>query len=115
MRISTLKRRTEFDRVFQTGRFRRSDGLAVYAIPNQKNDNRYGFVITTKAGKAVVRNRLKRWSRELVQRWHDSLAKGKDIVVLANRPEAAASFESYAGHLAEALRLNDLVEAPLVH
>jgi ribonuclease P protein component len=94
---------------------KRSDGLAVYASPGGAGGNRYGFVVTSKVGHAVVRNKVRRWAKELIRRWDASLSHDYELVVLANRPEAAQDFGFFASHLAKALRGLEVVEGELVY
>lgn len=115
MLLHTLKGRATFKRVLTRGLMKRSDGLAVYASPGGAGGNRYGFVVTSKVGQAVVRNKVRRWAKELCRRWDGSLSQGKELVVLANRPEAAEAYDHFAAHLARALRGLEVVEGELVY
>ena len=92
------------------GQARRSDGVVLHWAPNGLAGNRYCFAAKTKAGGAVVRNRIRRWARELFRRWHDILAPGYDIVVIARSREAAAGFAEFARHLANTLGRAELAE-----
>jgi ribonuclease P protein component len=85
------------------GQAHRSDGVVLHWAPNGLAGNRYCIAAKTKAGGAVVRNRIRRWARELLRRWHPRLDPGYDIVVIARNREAAAGFAEFAGHLAHTL------------
>lgn len=55
------------------------------ARPNQMNHARLGVIVSKKtAGRAVVRNRLKRWVREYFRLSQEKVA-GLDIVVVVKR------------------------------
>jgi hypothetical protein len=48
---------------------------------------------------------VRRWTKELLRRWDAELEQGYDIIVLAGRPDAAASYTTYAEQLAHVLSL----------
>ena len=50
------------------GRSARSNGVRVHYTHNGTDANRYGVAATTAVGGAVVRNRVRRWSRTERQR-----------------------------------------------
>lgn len=113
MALASLKGRANFKRVLATGQRRRSNGITVYCGANGTEANRYGVMVSAKAGRAVVRSRVRRWTRALLSGWQGALAPGHDVVVLANRPEAAADYRSFAGHLAQAITQHNLTEGGL--
>jgi ribonuclease P protein component len=68
--------------------------------------SRIGITATKKLGKANVRNRLKRWTREIYRRQREPLgldARMLDIVVNVKSNAAASSFEDYSRDLTRAL------------
>lgn len=73
--------------------------------------SRLGITATKKSGKAVVRNRLKRWTREVYRRQREPLgldAHSLDVVVNVKPNAAAAAFRDYRADLERALaRLAD--------
>src|SRR5687768_10079221 len=95
------------------GRFTRSNGVRVHYTHNGLDANRYGVAATTAVGGAVVRNKVRRWSRELLRKWDAQLAPGHDLVVFVNNKDARESFESFAIHLAHGLRKAQLAEGEL--
>ena len=85
-----LRRRKDFDTVFQEGHVLANRLLVLRSVPNELPHNRYGFVTSKRLGKAVVRNRVRRRLRESVR----SLAAqpGWDVVVSARARAADADF-----------------------
>ena len=85
-----LRRRKDFDLVFQEGHVLANRLLVLRSVPNELPHNRYGFVTSKRLGKAVVRNRVRRRLRESVR----SLAAqpGWDVVVSARARAADADF-----------------------
>jgi ribonuclease P protein component len=66
-KVNRLKKKKEFEKVFKKGRFLKEDFLILKAIPNNLKNSRFGFIISSKVSKkAVVRNKIKRWLRNII-------------------------------------------------
>lgn len=93
-----LAKRREFLRVYETGRKLFSRYTVLFFTPNDLPFSRLGITATKKIGKANVRNRLKRWSREVYRRQRGPLALDERAidVVLNMKPNAAdATFQEF--------------------
>lgn len=63
-----LRRSADFQRCYREGR-RRSGALAtLHFVANDLGHPRLGVTVSRKVGNAVVRNRLKRWTRDYFRR-----------------------------------------------
>lgn len=63
--LSTLKKRSEFTTLRSAGRsVHISDYIVVNFKLNAHGSNRFGWTVPKYVGKAVLRNKLKRWCRE---------------------------------------------------
>ena len=85
-----LRRRKDFDAVFQKGQVLANRLLVFRSLPNQLPHNRYGFITSKRLGKAVVRNRVRRRLREGVRTFPTQA--GWDVVISARAPAAQADF-----------------------
>lgn len=91
--METLKKKNDFNKVFNRGKSTASRYLVLYWYPNNKEINRYGFSISKRIGKAVVRNKLKRRLKEIIRRFlEDSCLKGYDIIIIARNPVNSLDF-----------------------
>jgi len=102
-----LAKRREFLRVYETGRKLFSRYAVLFLAANDLPHSRIGITATKKIGKANVRNRLKRWTREIYRRQRAPLGlddQRLDIVVNVKPSAAEASFQSFRDELVRALR-----------
>ncbi len=91
-RAATLKENYEFRRMYRKGQSGVDRCMVVYCRKNRLGRNRYGFTVSVKVGKAVVRNRARRRLREVCRLNEDKLTKGWDILVVARGRTAEAPF-----------------------
>jgi ribonuclease P protein component len=100
-----LAKRREFVHVYETGQKQFSKFAVLFFAPNGSSLSRIGITATKKVGKANVRNRLKRWTREIYRRQREPLgldATALDIVVNVKPNAVAATYEDYSRDLTRA-------------
>ena len=78
-----LSKTSEFKKVFSEGRRIEGKNLIIFISKNDYNFNRPGIIVKKETGKAVVRNKIKRWLREAFRLINKKLSPGYDIIVLA--------------------------------
>jgi ribonuclease P protein component, eubacterial len=90
-----VRRRDEFQRVFDRSQRAKSQYWTVLIAPNDAGVVRLGIVASRKLGDAVRRNRAKRFIREVFRR-SDLLPPGKglDVVVIPRRELFDAAYSS---------------------
>ena len=81
-KIKTLKKNYEFKNVLSKGKFYISEHIIMYIKDNNKSETFIGIAVSTKIGKAVRRNRIKRLIRESYRIEKNNIQKGKDIVFM---------------------------------
>ena len=104
MKIVSIKENHVFRRLYAKGRSAASPALVLYIRRNGGKENRLGITVSTKVGKAVVRNRVRRRLREIYRLHQGELSQGWDLVAVAR---VKAAFVPYAVLERDFLRLAD--------
>lgn len=94
-----LLRRADFRATYEQGVRRTSRHFTVFAVARLQSDARFGITASKKLGNAVVRNRLRRRTRELLRRLPATAGCGGDFVINPRPAVAAASFEELVREL----------------
>ncbi len=87
----SLKQNREFQRVYRKGCYKAGHFLVVYALKNNKQQNRLGITTGKRFGNSVQRNRVRRLIRENYRFLEPAIRPGYDIVILARASERAAA------------------------
>ncbi len=91
MKIVTIKENSDFKRAYYKGKSVIRKRIVVYYRKNRLNVTRLGITVSTKVGKAVLRNKIRRFVRESFRLLPGKI-NGYDIVIVARRASAFASF-----------------------
>ena len=83
-----LNRPKQYKLVYEQGSSLKNSFLVMRAFPNGLAVTRYGFSVSRKVGRAVTRNRIKRWLREIFR--GTPIKPGWDLVFIV-RPKVLGS------------------------
>ena len=102
-----LAKRREFLHVYEAGRKLFSRYSVLFYTANALPQSRMGVTATKKLGKANVRNRLKRWTREVYRKHRAPLGlddRALDLVINVKPNAADATFAEFSADLQRLLQ-----------
>lgn len=103
-----LRKRSDFLAVQHRGTWWSNKLLGIRVLANEAGRSRFGFLVSKRVGKAVVRNRVKRRLREIARK--EPIQEGWDIVMIARSGLAAATFAETAEAARDLLKRSRLLE-----
>jgi len=83
-KINRLKKKQDIERVFGKGKRLKEDFLILKITKNALSQTRFGFIVSQKVSKkAILRNKIKRKLREIVNKKGKNFKKGLDVLLIA--------------------------------
>ena len=99
----TLKNNYEFQRMYRKSPSAVTPCMVVYCRRNCLGHNRLGVTVSTKLGKAVLRNRARRRLREAYRLAQPELKQGYDFILVARSRVLTAPWPQVCSHLDRAM------------
>jgi ribonuclease P protein component len=97
-----LSKNSQFVLVYEKGRSWVGKELVLKTMPNGLAGSRFGFVVSRRIGKAVVRNRVKRRLKEITRQM--AVKPGWDAVLIARIPLVDEDYRDLEKAVAKLLR-----------
>ncbi len=89
----TVKENYEFRRIYRKGKSAVAPTMVLYCQRNRQGRTRLGVTVSTKLGKAVVRNRVRRRFREIWRLHKNDMEQGWDIILVARVRAVETSYQ----------------------
>lgn len=103
-RIETIKDKKVFNNIIRKGQFVKNDYFVLYYIVNNDNlINKYGIAISNKVGKAVIRNKLKRQIRSIIDNNKNLFKIKGNYIIMVRKACLEASYQALEKALIELL------------
>lgn len=107
-----LKRKQDFRKVYTYGKSVANRELVLFIKENpQLQSYRFGISVSKKIGNAVVRNRVKRYIKEVIRLFIDKhdLQQHKDFVIIARKPTATMEFGQFERSVKDIFRKSNVL------
>ena len=65
-KINIVKKNEDFDYIIKNGKILKNKYFTIYYIPETRDKYRIGITVPKKIGKAVLRNKIKRQIKEII-------------------------------------------------
>lgn len=88
-----LRKRREYLEVYDKGERLFTAHFVLYIAENNLPYHRLGTTVSRKIGKAVIRNRIKRFLREIFRAHRELIPRHYDVVVNVRKSASTASFD----------------------
>ncbi len=87
-RKETIKNKKLFNHIIKNGDFKKNNYYVIYKTESENENINYGIAISKKVGNAVIRNKLKRQTRAIIDS-HRNLFKNNHNYIIMIRKSCA--------------------------
>lgn len=105
----SLRKNYMFQSVYKNGKSYANKFFVMYVLENQENGNRIGISVSKKVGNSVVRHRVKRLVRENYRLHEKVFNSGLDIVIVARKSAAEATYSEVESAILHLGRLHNII------
>ena len=92
-RIETIKEKKIFTDVIKNGKFKKNDCYIIYIRKRNDEKKQYGIAISNKVGHAVIRNKLKRQTRVIIDEYKNRFKNGYNYIIMIRKRCTEVSFQ----------------------
>ena len=99
-----VKENREFSRIIREGKKSWNDVYSIYHDKNNYGDYRVGISVSKKIGNAVVRNKIKRQVRNIVDKYKKIYPKDRDYIIIIRKNYIDLSFSEVENKFVELIK-----------
>ena len=93
-KINIIKESKDFDKIIHNGKYLRNNHYIIYHLKNDYKNYRFGISVGKKiSNKAVVRNKLKRRLKSIVDNHKNLYQNNKDYIIIMKRSCLETSYQ----------------------
>lgn len=102
-RIETIKDQKLFNNIIRNGKFIKNNFFVIYNIRKEEGQINYGIAVSNKLGKAVVRNKLKRQTRAIIDNHRNLFKNGHNYIIMIRKGSVGVNYQLLERALVELL------------
>ena len=91
-RAEMIKDKKYFNYIIKNGLYNKDKNFVIYSVDNDSNLTKFGIAIKKSIGSAVLRNRLKRQVRAIVDNNRNLFQLSKDYIIMIRENSKESSF-----------------------
>ena len=103
-KTETIKSKKEFTNLIKNSKFIKTSEYVIYYNENNLDKKRFGIAISNKIGNAVTRNKLKRQTREIIDKLKTLFKNNTDYIIMIRKGCLETSFNSRLENLERKLK-----------
>ncbi|GER67300.1 ribonuclease P protein component [Weizmannia acidilactici] len=106
-----VKKNEEFQEIFRNGKSYANRQFVVYVLKKENQKHfRIGLSVSKKLGKAVKRNEIKRYIRQVFLELKEEISPGNDYIIIARKPAAEMNFHQVKKSLIHVLKIANVLK-----
>lgn len=102
-RIETIKDQKLFNNIIRNGKFIKNNFFVIYKIRKEEDKINYGIAVSNKLGKAVVRNKLKRQTRAIIDNHRNLFKNAHNYIIMIRKGSVGVDYQVLERALVELL------------
>lgn len=108
-KIEIIKSSGEYTEIINTSKSKKSKYFSIYYRKNN-NSNRYGITVPKKTGTAVIRNKIKRRIKNIIDNNKKIVLNGYDYVIIIKKGILELTYEEIEKELLKLISVGDECE-----
>lgn len=94
-----IKSKIEFDKIIKTTKYIKNSLFVIHFLPKKTTTTRFGIAVGTSVGNAVVRNKLKRQTRELIKELRNLFKNDLDYIIIVRKSCTEVTYQEMKENL----------------
>ncbi len=105
-KINIVKKSLDFEKIIENGKFNRNKFISIYIYDNDIK-TRFGISVSKKVGNAVVRNKIKRQIKNIIDINKKDFQKNKDYIIIIKKDIINLSYKEIEESIINIINKNE--------
>ena len=105
-KINIVKKSLDFEKIIENGKFNRNKFISIYIYDNDSK-TRFGISVSKKVGNAVVRNKIKRQIKNIIDINKKDFQKNKDYIIIIKKDIINLSYKEIEESIMNIINKNE--------